>query len=209
MSRVKICGINDAAAFDTAVAAGADWVGFVFFPPSPRYVTPETAVTLSERITGGPPRVGLFVKPTVATIAQVLDSVKLDVLQIYGALDQLDVINLRFGLPIWRAVGIESAADLPKDSLGVDRLLLEAKPPPGATRPGGNATAFDWSLLRAWPAPAPWVLAGGLTPDNVATAIRETGADAVDVSSGVESSKGVKDPALIRAFIKAAKGLGR
>jgi phosphoribosylanthranilate isomerase len=206
MTLVKICGINDAAAFDTAVEAGADWVGFVFFPPSPRYVTPEAAAALSARITGGPPRVGLFVAPGVAAIARVLDTVKLDILQIYGALDGLAAIQARFGLPIWRAVGINSAADLPTAPLGADRLLLEAKPPAGANRPGGNATTFDWTVLRGWPAPAPWVLAGGLTPDNVATAIRETGANAVDVSSGVESRKGVKDSSLIRTFIAAAKG---
>jgi phosphoribosylanthranilate isomerase len=205
MTLVKICGINDPVAFDTAVDAGADWVGFVFFPPSPRSVTPETAAALSRRITGGPPRVGLFVNPDIATIARVLDTVALDVLQIYQALDQLPAIRSRFGLPIWRAVGIDSAADLPSDPGGADRLLLEAKPPAGANRPGGNATTFDWSLLRGWSAPAPWMLAGGLTVGNVAAAIRETGATAVDVSSGVESSKGVKDAALIRAFIAAAK----
>jgi phosphoribosylanthranilate isomerase len=209
MTKVKICGINDPVAFDTAIEAGADWVGFVFFPPSPRAVTPETAATLSGRITGGPPRVGLFVDPNLAAIAEVLDIMKLDVLQIYGALDHLEAIKARFGLPIWRAVGITSAADLPTQTMGADRLLLEAKAPAGSTRPGGNATTFDWSLLRGWSAPAPWLLAGGLTPDNVAAAIRQTGADVVDVSSGVERSKGVKDPALIRTFINAAKGAKR
>jgi phosphoribosylanthranilate isomerase len=205
--QVKICGINDPVAFDTAVEAGADWVGFVFFPPSPRFVTPEAAAALSGRIAGGPPRVGLFVEPTEATIAQVLDTAHLDILQIYGALDRLDAIGARFGLPIWRATGISSPADLPTARLGADRLLLEAKPPAGADRPGGNATTFDWSILHGWSAPAPWMLAGGLTPSNVAEAIRETGATAVDVSSGVEKAKGVKDPALIRAFIAAAKGV--
>jgi phosphoribosylanthranilate isomerase len=204
MIKVKICGINDPVAFDTAIEAGADWVGFVFFPPSPRYVTPETAAALSSRA-AGPPRVGLFVDPTEAAIARVLETVKLDVLQIYGAVADLDAIKARFGLPIWRAVGISSAADLPADPGGADRLLLEAKPPAGANRPGGNATTFDWSVLRGWPAPAPWMLAGGLTVENVATAIRVTGAAAVDVSSGVEQSKGVKDATLIRAFIAAAK----
>jgi phosphoribosylanthranilate isomerase len=209
MTKVKICGINDPLGFDTVVEAGADWVGFVFFPPSPRYVTPDTAAALSGRIAGGPPRVGLFVNPDLEAIARVLDTVGLDVLQIYGALGELATIKARFGLPIWRAVGINSAADLPTDPLAADRLLLEAKPPAGANRPGGNATSFDWAVLRGWPAPAPWVLAGGLTPDNVTGAIRATGADTVDVSSGVESSKGVKDPALIRAFIAAAKGARR
>jgi phosphoribosylanthranilate isomerase len=206
MTGVKICGINDPAAFDAAVEAGADWVGFVFFPPSPRFVTPEVAAALSGRVAGGPARVGLFVEPDLAAIARVLDTVALDVLQIYGALDGLAAIRARFGLPIWRAVGVRGAADLPTETLGGDRLLLEAKPPVGADRPGGNATTFDWSVLRGWAAPAPWVLAGGLTVDNVAAAIRETGADVVDVSSGVESSKGVKGVGLIRAFVASAKG---
>jgi phosphoribosylanthranilate isomerase len=206
MTQVKICGINDKVAFDTAVEAGADWVGFVFFPPSPRFVTPETAAALSGRIAAGPPRVGLFVEPTPAAIATVLAAVKLDILQIYGAMDGLAAIKAQFGLPIWHATGIGSAADLPTSTLGADRLLLEAKPPAAADRPGGNATVFDWSILRGWNAPGPWVLAGGLTPENVATAIRQTGAQAVDVSSGVESRKSVKDSGRIRAFIAAAKG---
>jgi phosphoribosylanthranilate isomerase len=205
MTSVKICGINDPMAFDTAIEAGADWVGFVFFPPSPRFVTPETAAALSARVAGGPPRVGLFVDPTEAMIAAALTSVRLDILQIYGATDRLPEIRRQFGLPIWRAASISSAADLPTAALGADRLLLEAKPPSGADRPGGNATTFDWSLLHGWTAPVPWILAGGLTPNNVTTAIRQTGAQAVDVSSGVESRKGIKDPALIRAFIAAAK----
>jgi phosphoribosylanthranilate isomerase len=205
MTQVKICGINNPIAFDTAVEAGADWVGFVFFPPSPRYVTPLTAARLSGRMSGGPPRVGLFVDPTETTIAQVLEIAKLDVLQLYGAPADLAAIKARFGLPIWRSIGISSAADLPADQVDADRLLLEAKPPAEVDRPGGNAKTFDWSFLRGWAAPAPWVLAGGLTPDNVAGAIRATGASAVDVSSGVESRKGVKDAALIRAFIAAAK----
>jgi phosphoribosylanthranilate isomerase len=202
--KVKICGINAPAAFDTAIAAGADYVGFVFFPPSPRYVTPARAAALSARQPGGPLRVGLFVNPQANDIARTLDVLRLDVLQLYGPVDLPD-LRARFGLPLWRAVGIDTAADLPHDAAGADALLLEAKPAPAATRPGGNATAFDWSLLHGWQAPAPWVLAGGLTPDNVAEAIRATGATTVDVSSGVETARGVKDPALIRAFIEAAR----
>lgn len=205
MTQVKICGINDPVAFDTVVEAGADWVGFVFFPRSPRYVTAEAAAALSGRIDGGPPRVGLFVEPDLETIGIVLNTVRLDALQIYGAVDDLAAIKARFGLPVWRAVGIASVADLPRGAIA-DRLLLEAKAPAGADRPGGNATTFDWHVLRGWAAPAPWMLAGGLTPDNVAAAIRETGAEAVDVSSGVERVKGRKDAGLIRAFIRAAKG---
>lgn len=202
--QVKICGITDPAAFDTAVAAGADWVGFNFFPPSPRYVTPAKAAALSARASGGPPRVGLFVDPTPEAIANVLDTVRLEILQLYGALD-LPALRVRFGLPIWQAVGIGSADDLPTETGVADRLVMEAKPPPGAARPGGNATRFDWLLLRGWAAPAPWILAGGLTADNVGEAIHSTGANAVDVSSGVESRRGLKDPALIRAFIAKAR----
>ncbi|HTB44064.1 MAG TPA: phosphoribosylanthranilate isomerase [Acetobacteraceae bacterium] len=202
--RVKICGINDPEAFDTAVSAGADYVGLVFFPPSPRYVTPAQAATLSARHSGGPLRVGLFVDPAAEAIEAVLGTVALDVLQVYGTVD-VPALRVRFGLPVWRGVGVDSAADLPREAGGADALVLEAKPPPAATRPGGNAARFDWSLLRNWTAPAPWALAGGLTPDNVAEAIRTTGATTVDVSSGVESARGVKDPALIRQFINLAR----
>ena len=113
----------------------------------------------------------------------------------------------RFGLPVWRPVGIATRADLPASAGDADALLLEAKPPADATRPGGNAVRFDWAMLNGWTAPAPWLLAGGLTPDNVAEAIRLTGAVAVDVSSGVEKEKGRKDPALIRSFIERARGV--
>ena len=202
--QVKICGINDPVAFDTAVEAGADWVGFNFFPPSPRYILPTQAAAISARSPAGPPRVGLFVDPTPEAIAATLDVVRLDILQLYGALDLL-ALRARFGLPIWHAIGIDTADDLPVSSGGADRLVIEAKAPPEATRPGGNATRFDWSLLRGWKAPSPWILAGGLTVDNVADAIRITGARAVDVSSGVERTRGVKDPALIRAFIANAR----
>ncbi len=135
MTLVKICGINDKVAFDTAIEAGADWVGFVFSPPSPRFVTPDAAAALSARIAGGPPRVGLFVDPTEAMIAAALTSVRLDILQIYGATDRLATIKTQFGLPIWRAAAISSAADLPTAEHTADRLLLEPRPPSGADRP--------------------------------------------------------------------------
>jgi phosphoribosylanthranilate isomerase len=202
-TRVKICGLNAPVAFDAAIEAGADWVGFAFFPPSPRHVTPKKAAALSARSPGGPPRVGLFVDPTPEAIAATLDVVRLDILQLYGAADLSGLT--RFGLPIWRPVGVASADDLPAAADGADALLVEAKPPPGASRPGGNAMRFDWSLLRGWTAPLPWILAGGLTARNVAEAIRSSSAQAVDVSSGVETKPGVKDPALIRAFIAAAR----
>ena len=205
MVRVKICGVNEPAAIDAAVEGGADWIGFNFFPPSPRYVTPLRARDLAARHKGGPPRVGLFVNPTEAMIAEVLVDVPLDILQLYGAGDMLPGLRARFGLPVWCPVGVASAADLPLGLEGADALLLEAKPPPDATRPGGNAVRFDWTLTRGWRAPGPWLLAGGLDPGNVADAIRQSGAETVDVSSGVEREKGVKDPALIDAFIRNAR----
>jgi phosphoribosylanthranilate isomerase len=205
MTRVKICGINDPDAIDAAVEAGADWIGFAFFPPSPRFVTPARAGVLSARHPNGPPRVGLFVNPTEAMIAEALTEVSLDILQLYGAGGSLPHLRARFGLPVWRPVGVAEADDLPTALDGADAMLVEAKPPAGATRPGGNAVRFDWSLTLGWRAPGPWLLAGGLDPGNVAAAIRLSGADAVDVSSGVERAKGIKDPALIRAFIDNAR----
>lgn len=203
--RVKICGINSAAALDAAAAAGADCVGFVFFAKSPRHVTPEQAGALAARLSNGPARVGLFVNPTEADVAAALARVRLDALQVYGTYD-VAALKARFGLPVWRPVGVSGPGDLPVDCGGADLLLLEAKPPEGATRPGGNAVTFDWALLRGWQAPCPWMLAGGLHPGNVAEAIRATGAMGVDVSSGVESAPGVKDAGLIRAFVAAARG---
>jgi len=210
MARVKICGVNSAGAFDAAVAAGADFVGFVFFPPSPRAVTPEQAKNLSARAPasgqpGGPRRVGLFVDPTEAAIAAALAAVKLDALQIYADGARAAALRLRFGVPVWRAVGVASAADLPARLEGVDGLLLDAKPAADALRPGGNAQAWNWPMLAGWAAPGPWILAGGLTPENVAAAVRASGAAAVDVSSGVERAPGEKDSELIRAFVAAAR----
>ena len=205
MIRVKICGINSDAAFDAAVAAGADWIGFVFFPPSPRAVTPAQAAALSARHEGGPLRVGLFVQPETEAVAAALAAVKLDVLQIYDTPARTAELRARFGVPVWRAVGVSVPADLPTEAGGVDGFVIEPKPPSGATRPGGNAVALDWTLTAGWQAPLPWLLAGGLTPDKVADAIRASGAAAVDVSSGVERARGEKDPALIRAFVAAAR----
>ncbi len=202
---IKICGMRDPAALAAAAAAGADWVGFVFFPPSPRYITPAEAAALATHAPRGIGRVGLLVRPTDSEVEAVLSVVALDVLQIYAPAPRIAALRARFGLPVWYPVGISEMSDLPTEAHGADRLVLEAQPPPGATRPGGNAAHFDWSLLRGWTPPVPWLLAGGLTPGNVAGAVRDTGARAVDVSSGVESARGVKDPALIRDFVSAAR----
>ncbi len=202
--RVKICGIRDIPVLDAAVEAGADWIGLQFFARSPRCVDPETAASLYRRLRGRIPAVGLFVDPTEDDIAHVLATTPLDVLQLYGVTGA-EEIRRRFGVPVWLAHGVATIADLPAttDAAG---LVIEAKPPPGSDRPGGNGARFDWTILRGWTAPAPWMLAGGLTAHNVGEALDASGADAVDVSSGVERSLGEKDPDLIRAFIAAAKG---
>lgn len=202
-ARVKICGINSRSAYRASVDAGADWVGFVFFPHSPRYVTAEEARTIATE--DGPPRVGLFVDPDAAVIASVLDTVRLDILQLYAGEKTCRAMRARFGLKVWRAVGVASAADLPDSDEGLDGFIIESKMPPNASRPGGNAAAFDWTIAKGWAAPAPWLLAGGLTPTNVAGAIAASGTAAVDVSSGVETAPGEKSPALIHDFIRAAK----
>ncbi len=205
MAKVKICGVKTAEALEAAAQAGADWIGFTFFPASPRFVTPAAAGALSSARPGGPARVGLFVEPGDDEVTAALDAVALDVLQVHASLERAAALRRRFGLPVWHVVGVHSAADLPGAAAGVDALLLDAKAPAGAALPGGNAVAFDWTLLRQWAAPGPWLLAGGLTPGNVAGALRVSGAPAVDVASGVERTRGVKDPALIRAFVAAAK----
>jgi phosphoribosylanthranilate isomerase len=207
---VKICGVNDAAAFDAAVEAGADMVGFVFYPPSPRAVEPAGAAALSARRSGGPLRVGLFVDATDADIARVLAALPLDLLQLHGAEEpaRCRVLRTQFGLPVMKAVGVAGPADL--DALMayapvVDRFLLDARPPPDATLPGGNAASFDWALTAGRAIPRPWLLAGGLTAANLGDALARSAAPGVDVSSGVESARGRKDPALIRAFVAAAR----
>ena len=205
MVRVKICGVNSEAAFDAAAQAGADWIGFVFFDRSPRGVRAAEAAALSARLAGGPLRVGLFVDPEDDAIARVLDAVQLDALQLYTPAARVDEIAERFGVAVWRSVGVSAPADLPADAGRASRLVIEAKPPAGADRPGGNAVAVDWAMLSGHAPRTDWMLAGGLTAANVGQAIAHSGAAAVDVSSGVESAPGVKEPALIRAFVVAAR----
>lgn len=202
MIKVKICGINDRAGRDAALAADLDWLGFVFFPASPRAVTPAAAAALAE---GVPAPVGLFVSPSDEDVAAALAAMPLAALQVYAPPARCAALRARFAVPVWRAVGVAGPADLPAAAAGVDALVIEAAPTAGADRPGGNAARFDWSLLKGWRAPLPWLLAGGLSVENVAEAIRTTGATAVDVSSGVERARGRKDPGLIRAFVAAAR----
>ncbi|MCB5945868.1 phosphoribosylanthranilate isomerase [Acidocella sp. KAb 2-4] len=206
MTKVKICGVNSPAAFDAVAEAGAEYLGFVFFPPSPRYVTPAEAAILSARQAGGPLRVGLFVNPGFDEIDAVLQTISLDILQVHAAPATVAALRDRFGRPVWRQLGVASAADFPAADERADGYVVEAKPPPGATRPGGNAVRADWALLATFRPAKPWLLAGGLNPGNVAEAIARTGAPGVDVSSGVETAPGVKSPELIRAFVRAARG---
>ncbi|WP_287849418.1 phosphoribosylanthranilate isomerase [Acidiphilium sp.] len=202
MARAKICGLRTRETWLAATDAGADWVGFVFFSRSPRFLTTEAlkAIGADARV----PRVGLFVDPEPAAIEAVLKVQDLEFLQIYAGAEACRAMRARFGAKVWRAVGVAYAADLPRDDEGLDGFLIESKPPRGADRPGGNATAFDWAVMQGWQAPAPWLLAGGLTPANVAAAVRASGAAAVDVSSGVESAPGEKSVPLIRDFVAAA-----
>ncbi len=208
--RVKICGLTEPAGVAAAVAAGAGYLGFVFFPPSPRNLGLMAARDLAFEVPPGVARVALTVDATDAELEAITDTVPIDMLQLHGAEDPARVaeVRTRFGLPVMKAVGIADAADLPRlDAYAgvADQILVDARPPRGAALPGGNGLAFDWRLIagRRWP--VPWMLAGGLTPDNVAEAIRLTGARQVDVSSGVESAPGLKDPARVAAFCAAAQ----
>lgn len=213
MAQVKICGLSQPEHVDAAIRAGAGFLGFVFFPKSPRNVSAETAAALAAEVPPGIARVGLFVNPDDALLDRVLSLVPLDILQLHGAEtpERVSQIRARTGLPVMKAVGVSTPADLDAlwdYGLVADMLLVDAKPPPDAVLPGGNGLAFDWRLLvgRKWL--KPWVLAGGLNPDNVAEAVHLTGARIVDVSSGVESAPGHKDAGLIRRFIAAAGGSG-
>lgn len=208
-TRVKICGLREAAHVEAAVRAGAAYVGFVFFPKSPRNLTHAEAAALASVVPPGVAKVALTVDADDAVLDALLAAVPLDMLQLHGheSPDRVAEVRARFGLPVMKAVGVAAEADLPAlDDYGrvADQLLVDAKPAPGAALPGGNGLSFDWRLIagRRWT--RPWMLAGGLTAENVAEAVRLTGARQVDVSSGVESVPGVKDPVKIEDFIEAA-----
>lgn len=208
--RVKICGLTTPEAVGAAVQAGAAYVGFVFFPRSPRHLTIAAARALALLVPSGVAKVALTVDLDDAGLDAILAQVPLDMLQLHGAEPPARVaaVRARHGLPVMKAVGVAGPADLAVLAAyeGVaDQILLDAKPAPGAVLPGGNGLPFDWGLIagRRWP--GPWILAGGLVAGNVAQAVRLTGARQVDVSSGVESAPGVKDAALIRVFVAAAQ----
>lgn len=207
--RVKICGLTAPEAVRHAAAAGAGYLGFVFYPRSPRHVGDRTAELLAaapEAVT----TVALLVDPDDATVDRVA-ALGFGMLQLHGheSPERVAEIGARTGLPVMKAVGIGGAEDLARlrefEDVA-DQVLVDARPPAGADRPGGNAAPFDWRLIAGRHWRRPWMLAGGLTPANVAEALRLTGATQVDVSSGVESAPGIKDPGMVAAFIAAARG---
>lgn len=209
-TKVKICGLTDPADVPAAILAGASYVGFVFFPRSPRHLELEAAAFMAAAVPEGITRVALLVDPDDALLDELVAQVQIDMLQLHGHETPARVteVKARTGLPVMKVVGVGDATDLTQIGFYekvADQILVDAKPPEGADRPGGNAMRFDWTLLsgRRWT--KPWMLAGGLRPDNVAEAIRLTGALQVDVSSGVESAPGVKDPEKMRAFIDSVR----
>jgi phosphoribosylanthranilate isomerase len=207
---VKICGLRTPEALDAALAAGADLVGFVFFPPSPRHVGFEAARLLGERAHGRAKKVALSVDADNDWLAASIDALKPDLLQLHGreTPERVAAVRSLFRLPVMKAVPIKTRADLSPIRLyahAADRLIFDARAPREATRPGGLGKRFDWNLLAGINPGIPFMLSGGLDATNVAEALRITRAPAVDVSSGVERSPGVKDHEKIRAFIRAAR----
>lgn len=211
---IKICGINTPAALDAtldpALAAQVGHIGLVFFARSPRNVSLADAAALSARCAGRARVVGLFVDADDATLAEAVAAARLDVLQLHGkeTPERAAQLRARFGLPVWKALSVAERADVERAESyagAVDMVLFDAKAPKGAALPGGLGLAFDWSLLAHWRGAIAWGLAGGLSPETVADAIRRTGAPLVDVSSGVESAPGVKDAARIAAFCAAVR----
>ncbi len=212
--QAKICGINAAEAMAAAVDGGADFVGLVFYPPSPRYVTPDAAADLAALVPDGIIRTGLYVDAEDAVFEATVGSATLDLLQLHGAEppDRVRALKAKFGLPVMKAIKVAGPEDLAAADAyaGVaDRLLFDAKPPKEMTGalPGGNALSFDWQLIAGREWGCPWMLSGGLTADNLAEAVRISGAQAVDVSSGVEDAPGKKNPDKIAAFLAAARRL--
>lgn len=208
---VKICGLSTPDHVRAAADAGAAYVGFVFFAKSPRNVSMETAKELAALVPDGVRKVALVVNADDTYLDTLVRDVPLDMIQLHGSESPARVaeVKARYGLPVMKAVGVANAEDLAAlDSYAAvaDQLLIDAKPPKGADLPGGNGLAFDWRLISGRDWPVPWMLAGGLTPENVAEAVRLTGARQVDVSSGVESAPGAKDETLIADFVKAARG---
>jgi phosphoribosylanthranilate isomerase len=207
---IKICGLMTPEAVDVALDVGADLVGFVFFPPSPRHLGFEAARSLGARVRGRARKVALSVDADDDFLAASIEALKPDMLQLHGkeTPERVVMVRTRFGLPVMKALPIEERSDLSPVRLYADvadRLIFDARPPREATRPGGLGKSFDWTLLAGIDPGVPFMLSGGLDATNVAEALRVTHAPAVDVSSGVERSPGDKDPDKIRAFVRAAR----
>ncbi len=207
---VKICGLSTAEALDVALDAGADMVGFVFFPPSPRHIAFDTARALGARVKGRAEKVALSVDADDAFLDAVVAALKPDILQLHGKEppERLRALKTRHGVPLMKAIPVEAKGDLAaiaRYADTADRLLFDARAPREATRPGGLGKPFDWHLLENLDPGVPFMLSGGLDPGNVAEALRITRAPGVDVSSGVERAPGEKDPEKILAFIRAAR----
>jgi phosphoribosylanthranilate isomerase len=213
---VKICGITDHDALAAALDAGADYVGLVFFPKSPRHLELASARALRERVPrgGATQVVALVVDPTDEALGEILRTVDPDLIQLHGheSVARVAEVRARFAKPLLKAVPVANAADVAaglaylEPGRLADIVLFDAKPDPAMTLPGGNGLTFDWHILEAIRGRVPFALAGGLTADNVAEAIARTQAAIVDVSSGVERAPGMKDPGLIRRFLRNAKG---
>ena len=209
---VKICGLSTRETLDVALGAGADMVGFVFFSPSPRHLSLETARELGKQAKGRAVKVALTVDADDATLANIVEALQPDILQLHGreTVARLRDIKQTFGLQVMKAIAIETPADLaslPGYAAVADRVLFDARAPRGATRPGGLGAVFDWHVLENLDLKLPFMVSGGLNAENVAEAVRVTRAGGVDVSSGVERAPGVKDPEMIRAFIRAARAV--
>ena len=207
---IKICGLSTPQTLEAAIAAGADLAGFVFFPPSPRNIDLDRARELGAVAAGRIRKVALTVDADDAFIASIIEALKPDLLQLHGreTPQRVAAVRATFGLPVMKAIGVSTQADLAAVAAYepvVDRILFDAKPPKGAVLPGGNGNAFDWTILRDAVVRKPWMLSGGLDASNVAQALQISGATAVDVSSGVESVPGVKDPQRIGQFIAAVR----
>ena len=207
---VKICGLSTRETLDVALDAGADMVGFVFFPPSPRHIDLETARALGKQAKGRALKVALSVDADDATLANIVDALQPDILQLHGGETVARVRDIRqkFGLPVMKAIAVQTSADLASlagYAAVADHILFDARAPKEATRPGGLGAVFDWRLLENLDLRIPFMVSGGLHAGNVAEAVRVTRAGGADVSSGVESVPGVKDPDMIRAFIRAAR----
>ncbi|MFN4096788.1 MAG: phosphoribosylanthranilate isomerase [Sphingomonas sp.] len=203
---VKICGLSTPGTLDVALDAGADLVGFVFFPPSPRHVTFDQSAALAGQVPDHVERVGVFVDPEDALLDQAIRSARLDAIQLHRTTpDRAAAIGTRTRLPVWAAVAVKTRADLDAAHRfrgAAQRILYDAKTPEDAKLPGGMGLRFDWTLLQGFDHPLPWALSGGLDATNVAEAVGISGARLVDVSSGIESAPGVKDAARIAAFLK-------